>query len=161
VSLHPALGRSTDPAQTPASAAAAVSLDRVELPDLPSFRGPSWGLLGALRWTFPLLVMGGVYTLAIHGWLSLTSVLASVVIGTAGTACAHAVIVTRKRRLLSAAMKLSNYADRNVGPTHELSGRARRAVSRLEERWLPHEVSVGTDVEQALHYTRELLRRGG
>jgi hypothetical protein len=161
VTARPALGRSTDATPAPASPAAAVSLDRVELPDLPTFRGPSWGLLGALRWAIPLLVGGGLYSLAMHGRLSIAWVLACLALGGAGSGAAHAAIERRKRRLLAAAEQLSSYAERNVGPQHELSGRARRAVRRLRERWLPHEVSTGTDVEQALHYTRELLRRGG
>lgn len=162
MSAHPDLGRSTDATSlevSPTSSAAALSRDPIELPELPVFRGPGWGLLSAIRWAIPLLVGGGFYSLAIHGRLSALSLGVGLGLGAAGVASAHVTLLRRRRRLLVAARALCAYAERTRSRDDELSRRARSATQRLD-RSRPGDANLANDVEQGLHYTRELLRTG-
>jgi hypothetical protein len=163
VSARPDLGRSTDAALAavrPISPAAALSRDPVELPELPVFRGPGWSALSAIRWAVPLLVGGGFYSLAIHGQLSWLSLGIGLGVGISGVAAAHATLLSRRRRLLAAARALAIYAERTRSREHELSRRARFWGKLLGDGWKTADARVANDVEQGLHYTRELLRSG-
>lgn len=156
-----ALGRSTDepaaPCLVPSTPAAAGSLALVRLPELPRFAGPAHHVLGAARFSAPLLVLGAYYSLAIHGMLSVPALLVAGAVGLVGMASAHATLLVRRRKLLGVARALEAYAERTVGPDHELCRRAALAVRQLERDTLFSDPSLATDVEQGIGYTRELL----
>lgn len=157
----PALGQPTDaPAHAscvPSSSAAAGSLALVRLPELPRFAGPTNHVVGAARFSAPLLVLGAYYTLAIHGLLSVPSLVLAGSVGLVGMLSAHATLLARRRKLLGAARALRDYAERSVGRDHELYRRASQAVHQLERDTLISDPSLATDVEQGIGYTRELL----
>lgn len=128
------------------------------LPELPRFSGPGNHVLAAARWAAPLLVLGGYYTLAVHGVLGLASLVVGGTVGGTAVLVAHATLVSRRRRLLKTARKLREYAERTVGEEHELFLRATWAVTQLEKDHASAcDPSLTTDVEQGIGYTRELL----
>ncbi len=157
---HPALGRTTDERALlalPSSSAAAGSVSLVSLPELPHFAGPTNQLVGATRLSAPLLVLGAYYSLAMHGLLSVPALVIAGSVGLVGMLSAHATLLSRRRRLLRTARALRAYAERTVGPKHELTERATHAVELLERDRAGSDPALTTDVEQGIGYTRELL----
>lgn len=161
VSTHAALGQTTEEHRLcplPSSSAAALSRLPEALPDLPRFRGPGNLWLGAARWASPLLVLGGFYTLAIHGFLSLPALFLGGAVGCAAVLSSHATLLSRRRRLLRVARRLAEYAEQSLGNEHELYQRAQAAVEQLSsDNASAADPFLTTDVEQGIGYTRELL----
>ena len=161
MSTQAALGHPSDassPCFLPSSSAAALSRLPEALPDLPRFRGPGNLWLGAARWAAPLLVLGGFYSLAIHGFLTVPALLFGGLAGGAAMVSSHATLLSRRRRLLRVAKRLTEYAEGAVGCEHELYRRARGAVEQLSrDGTAAADPFLTTDVEQGIGYTRELL----
>lgn len=160
--IDPPLGQPTDeralPARlVPSSSAAAGSFRLRSLPDLPHFAGPASRLLGDARFAVPLLVLGSYYTLAIHGVLSVPALVIASGVGLAGVLTAHATLLGRRKRLLRVARAMREYAELTVGEQHELYRRATKAITQLEQDPSVTDLTLATDVEQGIGYTRELL----
>lgn len=143
----------------PNSPAAGMSLDPLVLPDPPRFLGPGSRTIATAKWTAPLLIGGWFSALALQGVLSLPLLMVGTGLGLTLAAGSELWLRHRKRTLKRVARALSRYAERALGPQHELTGRA-RALSRHAAQSEEEGTGSTTNLEEGLRYTWELVRLG-
>ncbi len=134
---------------------AAVSRSIAALPDPISFSGPTSRTLGAVRFSAPLLFGGWMVALLFQGVLA-----PSIFLGATASGCFLSIgcelwLRRRQNHLQKNAISLWRYAERHLGPEHELTERARKDAMVLSQSLT---LNMLTRIEERLKYTWELVR---
>lgn len=134
---------------------AAVSRSIAALPDPISFSGPNSRTLGAVRFSAPLLFGGWMVALLFQGVLAPGIFLTATASGCFLSVGCELWLRRRQQHLQKNAISLWRYAERHLGPEHELTERARKDAMFLSQSLT---LNMLTRIEERLKYTWELVR---